>query len=560
MKLIECVPNFSEGRDRGVIDAITREISCTPGAALLDVDPGAATNRTVVTIAGPPQAVEQAAFRAIARAAELIDMAQHHGQHARMGATDVCPFVPMQGATMEDCVESARRLARRVGEELGIPTYLYGHAAARPERRRLPDIRQGEYEALPRKLEDPEFAPDFGPAKFNASSGATAVGARPFLIAWNVNLNTRDRKLANRIAAELRETGKPKRGPDRKFVRDQQGKVVRVAGRFRELQGGGWYIEEYGRVQISFNLMDFNVTSLHEVFDACREEGGKIGVRVTGSELVGLVPLEAILAAGDHYLTRQGRTTAVPVSERIHTGVMSLGLDDLTPFDAGEKIIEYRYRGEIGGLQAMTVHAFADELSSDSPAPGGGSVAALCGALSAALSSMVAALTWTKKGLQDRRPRMSELGRQAQSLKEWFVEAVDADTEAFNAVLAARRLPKKTAAERAEREAAIDRANQGATRIPLEVLERAAVALELALGAANEGLAASASDAGVAGACALAAAEGAALNVRINLPSITDAQAAKRFTESQETLLRRAHELAEQVRSAVDGILTEATP
>src|SRR5262245_44358257 len=287
MKLIECVPNFSEGRNPGVIDAITREIAGTPGAVLLGVEPGAATHRTVVTFAGPPEAVEQAAFRAVARAAELIDMTRHAGEHPRMGATDVCPFVPMRGATMEDCIELARRVGRRVGDELGIPVYLYGAAASRPERRRLPDIRKGEYEALRDKLARPEFAPDFGPAAFNARSGATAIGARPFLIAWNVNLATRDKRLANRIAAELRETGKPRRDGAGQLVRDAKGELVRAPGRFGELQGGGWYIEEYGRAQISFNLLDYRVTSLHAVFDACREVAGGLGVRVTGSELVG---------------------------------------------------------------------------------------------------------------------------------------------------------------------------------------------------------------------------------------------------------------------------------
>src|SRR5262245_36640106 len=394
MKLIECVPNFSEGRNPGVIDAITREIAGTPGAVLLGVEPGAATHRTVVTFAGPPEAVEQAAFRAVARAAELIDMTRHAGEHPRMGATDVCPFVPMRGATMEDCIELARRVGRRVGDELGIPVYLYGAAASRPERRRLPDIRKGEYEALRDKLARPEFAPDFGPAAFNARSGATAIGARPFLIAWNVNLATRDKRLANRIAAELRETGKPRRDGAGQLVRDAKGELVRAPGRFGELQGGGWYIEEYGRAQISFNLLDYRVTSLHAVFDACREVAGGLGVRVTGSELVGLVPLEALLAAGDHYLALQGRTTGVPEAERLHAAILSLGLGELARFDPGQKILEYRYRGAIRGLVALPVHEFVDELSRDSPAPGGGSVAALCGALSAALSSMVAALTW----------------------------------------------------------------------------------------------------------------------------------------------------------------------
>lgn len=555
MKLIECVPNFSEGRDRRVIEAIADEIRGTEGAELLDVDPGAATHRTVMTIAGPQDAVEEAAFRAIRRASELIDMRQHRGEHARMGATDVCPFVPMQGATMEDCVASAERLGRRVGEELGIPTYLYGEAAKRPERRRLPDIRKGEYEALEAKLREASFAPDFGKAEFNARAGATAVGARPFLIAWNVNLNTRVRKIANRVAAELRETGKLKRGADGKFVRDAKGKVLRQPGRFTELQGGGWYIDEYARAQMTFNLMDFHVAGLGPVFDACVEEAEKLGARVTGSELVGLVPLDAILAAGDHYLARQGATVGVPEAERIRIAVMSLGLDDLTPFDPAEKIIEYRYRGPASGLKAMPVHEFADELSSDSPAPGGGSVAALCGSLAASLAAMVAALTWSKKGMEDARPTMREVGSAGQRLKDWFLDNVDRDTDAFNAVLAARRMPKGTDAEQAARAEALERANQEATRVPLEVLERSVEALELALTAAGEGNPASVSDAGVAGACGLAAAEGAALNVRINLPSVGEEAVRAEMADRMKTLLDRARELAGRVGDRVDRSL-----
>jgi len=555
MKLIECVPNFSEGRDRAVIDAITREIAETEGAVLMDVDPGAATNRTVVTFAGPQEAVEEAAFRAIRRAAELIDMRKHQGEHARMGATDVCPFVPMQGATMEDCIESAKRLGRRVGEELGIPVYLYGTAAARPDRVRLPDIRKGEYEALPEKLKDPDFAPDFGPARFNAKSGATAIGGREFLIAWNVNLNTRDRKLANRIAAELRETGKLKRDDDGKIARDDDGNARRIPGRFDDLQGGGWYIAEYGRAQISFNLMNYRVTSIHDVFDACREEADRIGVRVTGSELVGLIPLEAMLAAGDHYLAKQGLSSGVPERERVHAAILSLGLAELHPFDPQDKIIEYRYRGAPRGLAALRLTEFADELSSDSPAPGGGSVAALCGSLSAALASMVAALTWSKKGMESARPAMLRIGRRGQELKDAFMRAVDRDTEAFNAVLAARRLPRKTEEEAARRDAAIEAANQAATRVPLEVLEQAVEALELAEEVARDGNPNSVSDAGVAGACALAAAEGAALNVKINLPSVTDAAAASEIGKQQERWLTEARARAARVQTVVEGIL-----
>ncbi len=547
MKLIECVPNFSEGRDRAVIDAITAEISATAGAVLLDVDAGEATHRTVVTLAGPPAAVEEAAFRAILRAAELIDMSRHHGEHPRMGATDVCPFVPMRGATMADCIESAKRLGRRVGEELGIPVYLYGAAATRPERRLLPDVRRGEYEALPEKLGDLRFAPDFGPAKFNSRSGATAIGAREFLVAWNVNLNTRDRKLAGKIAAELREVGK--------LSRDAAGQV-RVPGRFCELQGGAWYIAEYGRAQLTFNVMDYKVAPLHGVFDACMEEAAKLGAIVTGSELVGLVPLDALLAAGDHYLAKQGRTSGVPEAERIHVAVMSLGLDDLAPFDPTQKIIEYKYRGAISGLKALRLVDFADELSSDSPAPGGGSVAALCGSLAAALCSMVAALTWSKKGMETARPAMKDAGARAQALKDWFMSSVDRDADAFHAVLAARRLPKANEQERAARDAAIERANQLATHVPLEVLEKAVEVAMLALSVARGGNPASVSDAGVAGACALAAAEGAALNVRINLQSLGEAKVAGEVAAEMERQLKRARELSVQVRAAVDDILS----
>ncbi len=555
MKLIECVPNFSEGRDPAVIEAITREVSETEGAMLLDVDPGAATNRTVVTIAGPPEAVEEAAFRLIRKAAELIDMSCHEGAHARMGATDVCPFVPMQGATMADCVESARRLGQRVGDELGIPVYLYGEAAARPERKRLPDIRKGEYEALPEKMKDPNFAPDFGAAVFNARSGATAIGAREFLIAWNVNLNTRETKLANKIAAELRETGKLTRDANHKFVRDASGKVLRTPGRFKDLQGGGWYIDEYNRAQISYNIMNYKVAPIHDVFDACCEVGDSVGVRVTGSELIGLIPLQAILDAGDHYLRKQGRTTGIPEHERVHAAVLSLGLGELGEFDPASNIIEYRYRGAPGGLAAMRLTEFADELSGDSPAPGGGSVAALCGSLSAALTAMVAALTWSKKGMESNRKQMGEIGPRGQELKAWFMDAVDRDTDAFNAIITARRMPKGTDEEQAAREQAIEHANQEATRVPLNVLTRSVEALELAEKVALLGNPNSVTDVGVGGFCALAAAEGAALNVRINLPTLTDAGVAAEMKGQMEQAIKEARAAAARVTAIVDRVL-----
>ena len=547
MKLIECVPNFSEGRDRGVIDAIAAEISATPGAMLLDVDAGAATNRTVVTFIGGPEAVEEAAFRAIRKAATLIDMSRHRGEHPRLGATDVCPFVPVSGATMEDCVAIAGRLGRRVGDELGIPVYLYEAAATRTERRSLADIRKGEYESLAEKLKDPAWAPDFGPARFHREAGATVIGAREFLIAYNVNLNTRDKKLANVIAQAIREAGKTKRAAD--------GTTTTVPGRFKECRAVGWYIEEFGRAQVSINLTNYNVTPLHDVFDACCEEASKLGLRVTGSELVGLIPKAALLAAGDHFLAKQGKTAGIPERERVHTAVLSLGLSELAPFEPAHKVIEYRYAGPPAGLAAMTLRDFADELSSSSPAPGGGSVAALCGALSASLVAMVAALTWAKTGLEAARPTMKAAGTDAQSLKDWFLDAVDRDTDAFNSVLAAMRMPKKTADEIARRAAAVECANQGAAKVPLDVLEATIRALELALRVVKDGNKNSVSDAGVAGAAALAAAEGAALNVRINVPSLSDRSVAAEFLARQAGALSRARELAGQVLAAVDDVL-----
>jgi glutamate formiminotransferase/formiminotetrahydrofolate cyclodeaminase len=547
MKLIECVPNFSEGRDRAVIDAIAAEIDATPGAVLLDVDPGVATNRTVVTLIGGPDAVEEAAFRAIKKAAATIDMRRHRGEHPRLGATDVCPFVPVSGATMDDCIAIARKLGRRVGEELGIPVYLYAEAATRPERKSLADIRKGEYEALSERLKDPAFAPDFGPARFNPSAGATVIGAREFLIAYNINLNTRDKKLANSIAQAIREAGRSRRESD--------GTTTRIAGRFKECRAVGWYIEEFGRAQVSINLTNHKVTPLHEVFDAACEEAALRGLRVTGSELVGLIPRDALLAAGDHYLAKQGKTNGVPEKERVHTAVLSLGLSELADFEPGLKVIEYRYAGAPSALVSMSLRDFSDELSSSSPAPGGGSVAALCGALSASLSSMVAALTWSKVGFEAARPGMRAVGMEAQSLKDSFLVAVDRDTEAFNAVLAATRLPKNTPEDVAARAGEVERANQLAMKVPLEVLEATIRALELALQVARDGSPHSVSDAGVAGAAALAAAEGAALNVRINAPSLTDRSVATEFLSRQVAALARARELADQVRQTADRVL-----
>jgi glutamate formiminotransferase/formiminotetrahydrofolate cyclodeaminase len=521
MQLVECVPNFSEGRDLTKIEQITAEITATEGATLLDVDPGKDTNRTVVTFVGTPEAAVEAAFRAIAKAAEVIDMSQHHGAHARMGATDVCPFVPVSGVTMNDCAELARQLGKRVGEDLGIPVYLYEHAASRPERRNLAVVRAGEYEGLEAKLEDPEWKPDFGPAEFKPGPGATVVGAREFLIAYNINLNTRNTKLAKEIAFTIREKGRLRRDEDNKIVKDGKGKSLRVPGRFKECKAVGWYMEDFGRAQISINFTNYKITPPHIVFDECCRLAMELGSRVTGSELVGLIPLEALLQAGRHYLRKQGRTTGVTEDELIHTAVLSLGLSDLYPFEKEKKIIEYRVRGG-NKLTTMKVDAFADLLSSDAPAPGGGSVAALNGALSGALTSMVGALTHGKKGYEEAFEEVEELGVEGQRLKEEFLADVDRDTEAFNKVMAAARLPKKTDEDKAVRQEAMERANKEATLVPLNVLRRAWDAARIARSMVEKGNKNSVSDAGVAALTARAAAEGAYLNVIINLPGIED--------------------------------------
>ncbi len=547
MKLIECVPNFSEGRDPAAIAAITSAIESVAGVTLLDVDPGETTHRTVVTFVGEPGPVEEAAFAAIASAAEVIDMTTHSGEHPRMGATDVCPFIPMEGATMDDCVEIARRLGERVGGDLGIPVYLYEHAAF-DGRRSLADVRSGEYEALA----DRKDGPDFGPP-YNASAGATAIGAREFLIAYNVNLNTTDRRLAHQVASAVRTLGTAQRDDEGKILKDENGKTVFTPGRFDEVKGLGWYIDEYKQAQVSLNLTDRHVAPIHEVFDACREEAAKRGMRVTGSELVGLVPLDSMLAAGDHYLTAQGSTTAIPEADRVRAAVLSLGLDEMGPFDASQKVVEYRYRGDPGGLRAMTLLEFADELSAVSPAPGGGSAAALAGSLSAALSSMIAAVTHATAGLEETRPAMESTGRRAQALKDWFLEAVDRDTDAFNGFMEAMRMPRKSDDDMAARDAAMAAASLEATLVPLEMIEHAGDALELALTVAQEGNPRTVSDAGVAGVCGVAAAEGASLNVRINLDDL-DGDTAE-LVERHDAALARARDFGAQVSEVVEAAL-----
>ncbi len=523
MQLVECVPNFSEGRNPDIIDAIGAALDGVDGAELLDVDPGKATNRTVYTLIGTPDAVVDAAFAGIARALEVIDMAGHSGEHARQGACDVCPFVPVAGVTMEDCVQLAHRLARRVGEELQLPVYLYARAAQRPDRVRLPDIRKGEYEALPEKLKDPDFAPDYGPAAFVPRFGVLTTGARPFLIAYNVNVNTKDKAQAHYIAARVREKGYARRDEDFEFVRDARGQVELIPGRFVGVQGVGWVIEEYGRAQCSFNLTDATQVGLHEVFEACREfSRDKPGVRVTGSEIVGLVPLQSLVDAGRYYLSRQGLCTGVPERRLVDVAIQSMGLAELTPFDPDERVIEYRVAQD-GPLASMSVRQFVDTTSSDAPAPGGGSVAALCGSLAAGLGSMIGALSVGRPEFAAVAAELDAAAVEGQALKEHFLRAIDADTDAFNEMMEARRLPNKTPEQKAARRQAMVDAQKGATEVPLGVLSRCPAVVRLAAVMAEHGLAATASDAGTAAAAAITAARGAYLNVLINLDGLGDA-------------------------------------
>jgi glutamate formiminotransferase/formiminotetrahydrofolate cyclodeaminase len=552
-QLVECVPNFSEGRNRQTIDTVSRAITSVSGVKLLDVDPGADTNRTVVTMIGDPEAVLEAAFQAIATAAGLIDMTVHQGAHARLGATDVCPFVPVSGVTMDDCVELARRLGKRVGDELGIPVYLYEHAASREERQNLAVVRKGEYEGLAAKLADPEWKPDFGPARMNPKSGATIIGAREFLIAYNVNLNTADRAPAHDIALTIREAGRAKRNETGEIIRDADGKAIKQPGTLKALKAVGWTIAERSLAQVSINLINYKITPPHIAFEEVRKEARKRGLRVTGSELVGLIPLEAMLAAGRYYLEQQGKSPGVPERELVRVAAHSLGLSEIAPFDPKKKIIEYQFEDEgAGKLVDMTVRGFADELSTDSPAPGGGSVAALVGSLGAALAAMVANLTVGKKEHEADWEEMKTVAVEGQALKDFFLAAVDRDTDAFNDLMAAFRLPGKSDTDKEAKQEAIQEALKGAIRVPFEVLERTLPVLALARQVAERGNPNARSDAGVAALSARAAARGAYYNVLINLKSIEDEGWAQKTAREAEDLVTRAERTASEIVAMID--------
>jgi len=552
MELIECIPNFSEGRDKEKIKAITKEIETTPQVTLLDVDPGESTNRTVVTFIGSPEGVKEAAFKAIKKAAEVIDMSKHKGAHSRIGATDVCPFVPVSGVTMEDCIQISNEVGKRVAEELGIPVYLYEEAAKKPERKNLAIIRIGEYEGLPEKLKDPEWAPDYGEPIFNPKTGATVVGAREFLIAYNINLNTRDRKLAHEIALNLREKGRAKRDKEGNIIRDANGKAIKIPGKFKEVKAVGWYIEDYDIAQISINFTNYKISPPHLVFDETCKEAEKLGLRVTGSELVGLIPKEALLLAGRYYLNKQGKSAGVPEEELIKTAVISLGLNDVAPFEPEKKIIEYQFQEIINSLLNLNLREFANELSIDSPAPGGGSTAALCGALSASLSSMVSNLTVGKKEYENVQEDVKNLAVKAQTLKDEFLREVDLDTVAFNKIMEAFKLPKKTENQIEERELAVEEATKEATLVPLTVLNKSVEALKLAKEVAVKGNKNSLSDAGVAGLTAQTAAEGAFYNIKINLPNIKNEEFKSKISKEAISLIKEAVELGTEIKDLIE--------
>jgi glutamate formiminotransferase / formiminotetrahydrofolate cyclodeaminase len=546
--IIECVPNFSEGRDMNIIGQITAEIEKIAGVRLLDVDPGKATNRTVVTFVGNPHAVIEAAYRAIKKAGELIDMRSHSGEHPRMGATDVCPLIPVSGITIEETVAFARELAERVACDAEIPVFLYEHAAKADYRRNLADIRSGEYEGLATKIIKPEWKPDYGKAAFNARSGATVIGVRDFLIAYNVNLNTTSTRRANAVAFDIREKGRQKKDEKGKVVKDAKGEPIWEPGLLKNVKAIGWFIEEYGVAQISINLTNMNTTPLHVVFDTACERASARGMRVTGSELVGLVPLQAMLEAGRYFLLKQQRSIGVSEDELLRIAVKSLGLDELGPFDPQKKIIEYRMQDTSAKkLVDMSVTRFVQETASESPAPGGGSVSALCGAMGAALGTMVANLSSHKKGWDHRWKEFSDHAANGQALIKEMLYLVDEDTNSFNAIMAAFGLPKATDEEKAERKAAIEAATIYAIKIPFRTMEVALQAMGLATQMAAEGNPNSVSDAGVGALCARTAIKGCYLNVRIN------AQDLKEHPEVKPLLVR-----AEEINNAADAKEKEA--
>jgi glutamate formiminotransferase/formiminotetrahydrofolate cyclodeaminase len=544
-RIIECVPNFSEGRDMGIIKQITDSIESVEGIKLLDVDPGKDTNRTVVTFVGEPEKVSEAAFRAARKASELIDMSKHHGEHPRMGATDVCPLVPVAGVTMEETAGYARRLAKRIGDELKIPVYCYENAASEENRRNLANCRAGEYEGLRKKLADPEWKPDFGPAVFNERSGATAVGARDFLVAFNVNLNTTSTRRANAIAFDVREKGRDSK--------NEEGKIINVPGTLKSVKAIGWYIEEYGIAQISMNLTNISVTPVHIAFDEVCRKADTRGIRVTGSELVGLIPLKSILDAGRYFLAKQQRSSGVSDEELIKIAIKSMGLSDLHEFNPEEKIIEYvmeeKNDNDKRRLIAMSLYGFMNETASESPAPGGGSVSAYMGSLGVALGTMVANISSHKRGWEDRWKEFSDFAEKGKEIQNKLLQLVDEDTAAFNMILNAFNLPKKTEEEIVIRKSAVQEATRNAMLVPFKVMETAFSGFGLIREMVEKGNPNSVSDAAVGALAIRSCIRGAFLNVRINASSLED----KEFVSD---LIKKGQVIESEAAREEEAILT----
>ena len=557
-KLIECVPNISEGRDKEKIELISKVVEKVEGVKLLNVDPGNATNRTVITFIGEPQNVIDAAFLLIKTAQENIDMSTHKGEHPRMGATDVCPLVPISNITMQETVEWAQKLAKKIGNELGIPVYCYEEAATKPERKNLANCRSGEYEAMSKKIETKEWKPDYGPGNFNETvkkSGVTAVGARDFLIAYNVNLNTTSTRRANSIAFDIREAGRIKREGgklDGKIIKDVKGNPLREPGMFKSVKGIGWFIKEYNIAQISYNLTDINVSPLHLVFDKTCEQATKKGIRVTGSELIGLVPKKVLIDAGEYFLNKQKRSLGVPESEIINIAVKSLGLDDLFDFNPKERIIEYLIEEPKEKLSSLSLTDFANETSSESPAPGGGSISAYCGTLAASLTTMVANLSSHKRGWDDRWEFFSDWAKKGLDVQNELIDLVDKDTDAFNQIIESIRLPKVTEEEIKKRNEAISKATKNAILVPLSIMEKAYDCMKITKEMALHGNPNSISDAGVASLCAIAAIKGGLLNVKINCKDFDDLKFIESINKKTDTIIKKSKKLEIEIMNIVE--------
>ncbi|HOK60943.1 MAG TPA: glutamate formimidoyltransferase [Tenuifilum sp.] len=556
-KLIECVPNFSEGRDMTIIKQITDEIEAVEGVKLIDVDPGKATNRTVVTFVGTPDEVVEAAFRATRKAMELIDMSKHHGAHPRFGATDVCPLVPVANITMDEVVEYARKLAKRIGEELGIPVYCYEYAAFEEKRRNLANCRAGEYEGLPKKLQDPAWKPDFGPTQFLPKTGAIAVGARNFLVAYNVNLNTTSTRRANAVAFDIREKGRPMRVGNPvtgKIATDENGNEIWVPGSLKACKAIGWFIDEYGIAQVSINLTDITVTPIHVAFEEASKKAAERGLRVTGSEIVGVVPLSAMLEAGKYFLRKQQRSLGIPDREIIKIAVKSMGLDELYPFDPDKKIIEYILEEKTGKkLVDRTLEGFTQETASESPAPGGGSISAAMGAFGAALATMVANLSSHKPGWDDRWEEFSNWAEKGKFYMEQLIKMVDEDTAAFNRIMEAFGLPKGTDEEKAARTKAIQDATLYAIEVPFRVMNLCFESMEVIKAMAEHGNPNSVSDAGVGALAARSAVMGAFLNVKINASGLKDKDKANEFISRGAEIVKKAQQMEAEILSIVES-------